>query len=109
MEIAALRELVLKEFNASEHDHFGKPAYRAAPKKPKGKPGKIFMTLWIEEGHAVLMLTKDQQIDLIDAHPDLFEPHPSKWGEKGATIMQVKRMDAAIARKAIAIAHSNSH
>ncbi len=109
MEIDALRDLVLKEFGALEHDHFGRPAYRAAPKKTGGKPGRIFMTLWIEEGHAVLMLTKDQQIDLIDAHPAFFSPHPTKWGEKGATIMQLKKIDAAITRKAITIAHANSH
>lgn len=109
MEISALRDLVLNEFSASEHDHFGKPAYRAAPKKSGGKPGKIFMTLWIEEGHAVLMLTKDQQVDLIDAHPDAFEPHPSKWGEKGATIMHVLRLDRNVVQQAITIAHGNSH
>ncbi len=40
----AARELVLALAGATEHDHFGKGTCRVPG--PKGKPSKIFMTLW---------------------------------------------------------------
>jgi hypothetical protein len=108
MDIAGARELALSAFDAEEYDHFGKAAYRLKPKKAGGKPGKTFMTLWIEEGHAVLMLNVEQQTELITRHPESFGPHPSKWGQKGATIMHLGKVNEKLFREAVTIAHGNA-
>jgi hypothetical protein len=108
MDIAGARELALNAFDAEEYDHFGKAAYRLKPKKAGGKPGKTFMTLWIEEGFAVLMLDIAQQSELIAHHPESFLPHPSKWGEKGATIMRLEKVNEKLFREAVTIAHGNA-
>ncbi|MFZ1688271.1 MAG: hypothetical protein WAU70_12650 [Flavobacteriales bacterium] len=108
MDIATARSIGLKDFNAEEYDHFGKVALRIKPKKAGAKPGRTFMTLWVEEGFAVLMLDLEQQTDLIAHHPQEFEPHPSKWGEKGATIMRLGKVTEKLFREAVGIAFGHA-
>jgi len=108
MDISSARDIALKDFDGEEYDHFGKAAYRIKSKKPGGKPGKTFMTLWIEEGFAVLMLDLEQQTDLIAQHPKEFEPHPSKWGARGATIMHLVRTNEKIFHRALGIARAKA-
>jgi len=105
MDIATAQYIALKDFNGEEYDHFGKAAYRIRPKKAGGEPGRTFMTLWIEEGFAVLMLDLEQQTDLIAHHPLPFEPHPSKWGQKGATIAHLDRLSEKVFRAALHLAY----
>lgn len=105
MQLPSARHIALHELHGEEYDHFGKAAYRIPAKKPGGKPGRTFMTLWIEEGFAVLMLNKDLQAEVLDLDPMAFEPHPSKWGEKGATVANLERLDEGAFRKAIGMAH----
>lgn len=108
MDVEAARILALNGFNAEEYDHFGKPAYRLQAKRTGGKPGRTFMTLWIDEGHAVLMLNVDQQAELIAHHPRGFEPHPSKWGSKGATIAHLAQLNEVLLRQALVLAVANA-
>ena len=56
----------------------------------------------------MLMLNVDQQTRLIAEHPRQFEPHPSKWGAKGATIMHLARTSEKLFRAALAIARANA-
>ena len=107
MDISTAREIVLRDFHAEEYDHFGKVAFRHKAKKTGGKPGRTFMTLWLEEGFAVLMLDIDQQRTMIDAQPTAFEAHPSKWGQKGATIMRLDKVNQAGFKAAVTIAFGN--
>lgn len=100
------RDLVLSLEGVTEHDHFGKGAYRG--RTAKGKPSKIFMTLWIEEQRAVLMLTAEQQADLHGRHPKVFFPVPNKWGEHGATFVELSTVTEKMLREAIAIAQENA-
>ena len=108
MDISTARDIALADFDGEEYDHFGKAAYRVKPGKAGAKPGKTFMTLWIEQGFAVLMLDIGQQTDLIAQHSHAFEPHPSKWGAKGATIMHLDRVNEKIFRAALRIARGNA-
>lgn len=108
MDIATARDIVLAEFNAEEYDHFGKVALRLKAKKAGGKPGRTFMTLWVEEGHAVLMLDQEQQADLVAHHAEAFDPHKSKWGEKGATVMHLERINERLFREAVGIAYAHA-
>lgn len=104
MDIAKARDMALIEFSGEEYDHFGKAAYRIKPKKVGGKAGRTFMTLWITEGYAVLMLDLEQQTELIAHHPVPFEPHPSKWGQKGATVAHLERLSEKVFRAALHLA-----
>jgi hypothetical protein len=87
MDPATARDLALAIPGTVEADHFGNPSYRAERPATKGKtkPGRIFMTLQVEQLTATLMLDREQQADVCARHPRVFEPLPNKWGEKGAT------------------------
>ncbi|MCB0763128.1 MAG: hypothetical protein KDB84_00365, partial [Flavobacteriales bacterium] len=78
------------------------------PKKAGGRPGRTFMTLWIEEGHAVLMLDVEAQTGLVARYPKAFRPHPSKWGQQGATIAELVLMGEQTFRDALALAHAHA-
>lgn len=108
MDIVSARELVLAEFSAEEYDHFGKVAFRVKAKKPGGKAGRTFMTLWPLEGHAVLMLDRDRQAELLDHPGGAFERHPTKWGLNGATIMKLDSVNATTFRAAVTTAFDHA-
>jgi hypothetical protein len=108
MDIAEARERVLRDFHGEEYDHFGKVAFRIRPKKAGGKPGRTFMTLWLEEGFAVLMLDEDLQATMLDHASGAFEKHPSKWGDKGATIMRLAKVNAKVFSEAVGIAFTHA-
>lgn len=108
MDISTARETVLRDFPAEEYDHFGKVAFRIRPKKAGGKPGRTFVTLWIEEGFAVLMLDEDLQASMLDHASSAFEKHPSKWGDKGATIMRLGKVNPKVFCEAVGIAFTHA-
>ena len=56
----------------------------------------------------MLMLDLEQQTDLLAQHPGQFEPHPSKWGQKGATIAHLDRLSEKVFRGALQLAHNNA-
>jgi len=104
MNVEEVRSIALERFAGDEYDHFGKPAYRIAPKKAGGKPGRTYMTLWLNEGHAVLMLDVELQARLLESGGPGFRPHPSKWGAKGATIADLQGLSLKVFSEALAIA-----
>ena len=106
MDSASARELVLAIDGVVEHDHFGRGAYRVA--SANGKPSRIFMTLWIEMHRAVLMLTPDQQRELHERDPEIFFPVPNKWGENGATFVELSKVNEKQFRSALEIAMGNA-
>jgi hypothetical protein len=106
MDAFAARELVLALPGATEHDHFGKGAYRVP--NAKGKPSKIFMTLWAEEQRAVFMLTVEQQTELNAHYPNVYFPVPNKWGEKGATFIELGEANEAVFRNGLELAIGNA-
>lgn len=111
MDIGAVRDKALAIPGTEEADHFGNPSYRAyGPPDAKGKrkKGVLFMTLRIEEHLATLMLTVDQQAELCTRHPDVFSPWPNKWGENGATRVDVRRITERILAPALALAWRNA-
>ncbi len=99
MDIHIARELALSMPDAEERDHFGNPSYRV-----KTKGDRVFMTQQIEAHTAVLMLNVEQQAELHAHHPTCFIPHPSKWGEKGATLVMLDVVSEKVFRPALEIA-----
>lgn len=94
MDAASARDLLLALPGVSEQAHFDKQAFRGLA--PKGKPSKIFLTLWLEENRAVLLLDQEAQAELHARHPLIFFPVPNKWGEKGATFVELGRVSSAL-------------
>lgn len=92
MDVGSARTLSLALPAVEEYEHFGKPAHRIRNPRSGARPGRTFMTIWIEEGYAVLMLDVEKQTALIELDPVAFRPHPSKWGRNGATICQLDRL-----------------
>lgn len=99
MDVSEARTIALSGLDAEEYDHFGKVAFRLKARPGTKKPGRTFMTLWLDEGHAVLMLDQELQTRAMEEHPEVFVPHPSKWGEKGSTIMRLERTSLKLFRE----------
>ncbi|MBL8000744.1 MAG: hypothetical protein JNL05_02175 [Flavobacteriales bacterium] len=108
MDIERARNLALAIEQIEEYEHFGRPAYRMKPRKAGGRPGRTLMTLWTDEGHAVLMLDREQQAELVAHHTGAFAPHPSKWGAQGATIAHLRQMSEALFDRALRLALSHA-
>ncbi|MCB9184894.1 MAG: MmcQ/YjbR family DNA-binding protein [Flavobacteriales bacterium] len=100
MDALSAREWLLAQPGVTEHDHFGRPAYRGT--NAKGKPTRIFLTLWIEDNRAVLMLDTELQAQLHAPHPVVFFPVPNKWGGKGATFVELRKADARLFQLGVA-------
>ncbi len=72
------RRIALAFDGAEEGSHMGATDFRVG--------GRIFATLAsIEHGFGNLMLTPDQQADLVTEAPDLFLPAAGGWGRMGIT------------------------
>jgi hypothetical protein len=83
------REIALSFPEAVEAAHMGHPDFRVG--------GKIFATLaYPNEGRAVLLLTPDEQQELISQHPKMFEPVPGGWGLRGATQVLLKQITTSV-------------
>ncbi|MBK6343508.1 MAG: MmcQ/YjbR family DNA-binding protein [Flavobacteriales bacterium] len=102
MDAAAARDLLLTLPGVAEHAHFDKQAFRG--RTPKGKASRIFLTLWVEENRAVLMLDQELQAEWHARHPQVFFPIPNKWGEQGATFVELARCSEAHFRESVAVA-----
>jgi hypothetical protein len=84
------RKIALSLPETFEKSHVGHPDFRV-------KGGKIFATLsYPDERFGVLILTVDQQGELIGRYPEMFEPVKGKWGKRGSTqvVLSAARRDA---------------
>jgi hypothetical protein len=97
MSPADFRQLALSLPEATEAAHMNHPDFRVG--------GKIFATLPDpEQCVAVLMLTLEQQRQLIDDEPDVFAPVKGGWGERGATEVQLEIANRQTLAAALALA-----
>ncbi len=79
---AGFRQLALSFPEAVEGAHMNHPDFRVG--------GRIFATLPVpDEWLAVLMVSPEQQKELIKAEPEVFAPVKGGWGERGATLVQL--------------------
>lgn len=93
------RALALALPQAAEKPHFDRAAFFVnAPK------GKIFATMPPDGRSANLMLDRDTQEFLMESAPDVFSRLPNKWGDKGATMIDLSSADAAAAQSALVLA-----
>jgi hypothetical protein len=78
MTAAQFREIALSFPEAVEAAHMGHPDFRVG--------GRIFATLGYQnEGRGVLLLSPEEQREMISQYPEMFEPVPGGWGRRGST------------------------
>lgn len=90
------RELALSLEGAVEHSHMRHPDFRVN--------GRIFATLTADEREGVVMLTPEEQQQLIAGHPTVFKPAAGGWGRQGCTVIQLARANSRVARAALLLA-----
>jgi len=69
------RSIALSLPEASESAHMGHPDFRVR--------GKIFATIWPDDGWRMVKLTLEQQSVFLQAEPAVFVPVKGGWGRKG--------------------------
>jgi hypothetical protein len=88
------RRIALSMDGASEGAHMGHPDFRVG--------GRIFATLgYPNERFGVVMLEREEQAQVVRAHPAVFAPANGAWGERGSTVVTLAAADAGMLRKVI--------
>ena len=96
MTVDEFRTLALSLPYAIEKPHFERASFRVdAPR------GKTIATLLESDGSANVFLTPEEQEMLIAAEPGNFSKVPNKWGDKGATTIQLSASDETTALSAL--------
>jgi len=99
---AEFRRIALSLPEAVEKSHVGHPDFRV-------KGGKIFATLgYPNERFAVLILTPDQQGELIGRYPEMFEPVKGAWGKRGSTQVILDAVKREVIESAMKLAWNNA-
>ena len=102
MKESEFRKIALSLPETFEKRHVGHPDFRV-------KGGKIFATLgYPEKGFGVLILTADQQGELIGRYPEMFEPIKGGWGKRGSTQVLLRAATADVIESAMKIAWQNA-
>jgi hypothetical protein len=95
------RRLIMLLPAAEEHEHHRHPDFRVA--------GKIFATMgYPDASRAMVRLTPEQQAEFIHDHPEVFSPCAGKWGEQGATSIDLKKARKAVIQRALEAARQNA-
>ena len=90
------RALALSLPAAIEKPHFDRASFRVdAPR------GKTIATMLEKDSTANVFLSVDEQEMLIGAEPRIFSKVPNKWGDKGATTIQLSETDETTALSAL--------
>lgn len=96
----AFRSIALSMPESEEGSHGGHPDFRVG--------GKVFASLWDDDEHGMVKLTPEQQMDYVEAHPEVFAPVNGAWGIRGCTRVTLKAAKAAILRRALRDAWRNT-
>ena len=96
MTVDEFRTLALSLPLAIEKPHFERASFRVdAPR------GKTIATLLETDATANVFLTPEEQEMLISAEPSAFSKVPNKWGDKGATTLDLTKCDETTALSAL--------
>ncbi|MEP6614170.1 MAG: MmcQ/YjbR family DNA-binding protein [Mucilaginibacter sp.] len=98
VEIETARQIALSLPGTTEHDHFGKPAFKVK---------RIFSTLWIPERRMMVTLSPVDQSVFHSFDPAIFHPVPNKWGLKGATFVELDKVREDMLMDALRLAWEN--
>lgn len=99
MTVEDFRSMAFSLPDASESAHMGHPDFRVH--------GKIFATIWPDEGWGMVKLTPEQQAIFVQAEPVVFVPMKGGWGRKGATNVRLESSNSTSVRSALVTAWRN--
>lgn len=91
--IQTFRELALSFPDATEEPHFEKTSFRVNK--------KIFATLDEKNNRACLMLTVIDQSVFSAFDNTIIYPVPNKWGQKGATFVELSTVRKTVLKDAL--------
>ncbi len=91
------RTLALGYPEAVESPHFDRASFRVRK--------KIFATLVEDQELACLMLTPEDQDVFVAMGKDAVYPVPNKWGEKGATYLDLRNAEPQLIADALEAAY----
>jgi len=87
------RHLALGLPEAAEGAHMGHPDFRVR--------GKIFATLWPDDGWGMVKLAPREQRAFCSADPRVFRPVDGGWGRRGATRVALRHARIGTLRRAL--------
>ena len=96
---AQFRKIALGFPHALEKPHFDRAAFRVDVPK-----GKNFCTLAGDASNCNAFLTPEEQAMLVLAEQGIFWKLPNKWGDKGATMIDLAACDEATLKSVLAMA-----
>ena len=99
MTVDDFRRLALSLPEASEAAHMGHPDFRVR--------GKIFATIWPDDGWGMVKLKPEQQAMFMRDEPKAFVPVKGGWGRKGATNVRLESANPTTLRSALVTAWRN--
>jgi hypothetical protein len=70
--------------------------------------GKIFATLWPDDGWAMVKLTPAQQAEFCRSEPAVFQPVKGGWGRRGATQVRLSAASKQSVGEALVAAWRNT-
>jgi hypothetical protein len=92
-----VRKIALSFDETVELPHFEKTSFRVRK--------KIFATMMEKESTVVLMLSPIDQSVFCAFDNSVMYPVPNKWGKKGATVVELKKVKKEMFKDAIATAY----
>ena len=95
--IETIRQLALSFEEAVELPHFEKASFRVNK--------KIFATLDVKNKRACLMLSVIDQSAFSAFDPAIIYPVPNKWGQKGATFVELRKVRKDVLKDALTFAY----
>ena len=96
--VEGFRKLALSFPGAVELPHFDRSSFRIN--------NKIFATLVVEKAIACIMLTIADQDVFCTHNKSIIYPVPNKWGLKGATYFELKKVRKSMVKDALQLAYS---
>lgn len=96
MTVDDFRTLALSLPLAMEKPHFERASFRVDVPR-----GKTIATMLEAEATANVFLSPEEQDILIGSDPSIFSKVPNKWGDKGATTLQLAKCDETTALSAL--------
>ena len=87
------RQLALSLPEALESEHMNHPDFRVG--------GKVFASLFPDDGWGVIKLTPDLQAELLTEQPEVYEACKGAWGRAGATIVLLEDAEEGSVLKAL--------
>ena len=97
--LEAFRKLALSFKDAEEKPHFHLASFRIRK--------KIFATLWAKEKRAMIKLPIVDQSVFCSYDNTIFYPVPGGWGKKGATFVDLQKVQPKILKEALMIAYND--